>query len=297
MPALATSRPRSIRRRGVADGARRRIRRRRRIGARRLAAAVIVRWLARRCRPHRSRDRCRRRRWGLSSVDGGQAISCSDRGEDRSGHRHRWPGTAGGLPLRRAVPPDPDGIGRCQHGDLRRRRHRIRPSRDAQDRAAGDGGRRRSSSIVSTARFAPWRRSPTPTSPPSTTGARRAYGAGSAAYVVIERLAGGSMRDLLDRGRRLTPSQALVIGLDACRALDHAHRRGFVHGELTPSKLVFGDDRRSADRRLRAGPPARRAAVGGAGHGRDPRRCATPRPSRRCRCRSTARPTSTRCAS
>lgn len=71
-----------------------------------------------------------------------------------------------------------------------------------------------------------------------------AYGTGSAAYVVIERLAGGSMRDLLDRGRRLTPSQALVIGLDACRALDHAHRRGFVHGEITPSKLVFGDDRR-----------------------------------------------------
>jgi len=70
------------------------------------------------------------------------------------------------------------------------------------------------------------------------------YGAGSAAYVVIERLAGGSMRDMLDRGRRLTPSQVLVIGLDACRALDHAHRRGFVHGELTPSKLVFGDDRR-----------------------------------------------------
>jgi serine/threonine-protein kinase len=71
-----------------------------------------------------------------------------------------------------------------------------------------------------------------------------AYGDESAAYVVIERLAGGSMRDMLDRGRRLTPSQALVIGLDACRALDHAHRRGFVHGELTPSKLVFGDDRR-----------------------------------------------------
>ena len=70
------------------------------------------------------------------------------------------------------------------------------------------------------------------------------YGAASAAYVVIERLAGGSMRDMFDRGRRLTPSQTLVIGLDACRALDHAHRRGFVHGELTPSKLVFGDDRR-----------------------------------------------------
>ena len=66
----------------------------------------------------------------------------------------------------------------------------------------------------------------------------------STAYVVIEHLTGGSLRDLVDRGRRLSPSQALAVGLDACRALDHAHRRGFVHTELTPSKLVFGDDRR-----------------------------------------------------
>lgn len=66
----------------------------------------------------------------------------------------------------------------------------------------------------------------------------------STAYVVIEHLTGGSLRDLFDRGRRLSPSQALAVGLDACRALDHAHRRGFVHTELTPSKLVFGDDRR-----------------------------------------------------
>ena len=64
------------------------------------------------------------------------------------------------------------------------------------------------------------------------------------AYVVTETLGGGSLRDLFDRGRRLSPSQALVVGLDACRGLDYAHRRGFVHTELTPSKLVFGDDRR-----------------------------------------------------
>lgn len=69
-------------------------------------------------------------------------------------------------------------------------------------------------------------------------------GNSSTAYVVIEHLSGGSLRDMFDRGRRLTPSQALAVGLDACRGLDHAHRRGFVHGELTPSKLVFGDDRR-----------------------------------------------------
>jgi beta-lactam-binding protein with PASTA domain/serine/threonine protein kinase len=66
----------------------------------------------------------------------------------------------------------------------------------------------------------------------------------STAYVVVEQLTGGSLRDMFDRGRRLTPSQALAVGLDACRGLDYAHRRGLVHGELTPSKLVFGDDRR-----------------------------------------------------
>lgn len=66
----------------------------------------------------------------------------------------------------------------------------------------------------------------------------------STAYVVTESLNGGSLRDLFDRGRRLSPSQALAVGLDVCRALDHAHRRGFVHTELTPSKIVFGDDRR-----------------------------------------------------
>jgi len=66
----------------------------------------------------------------------------------------------------------------------------------------------------------------------------------STAYVVIEQLTGGSLRDMFDRARRLSPSQALAVGLEACRALDYAHRRGFVHTELTPSKLVFGDDRR-----------------------------------------------------
>ena len=63
-------------------------------------------------------------------------------------------------------------------------------------------------------------------------------------YAVVEYLSGGNLRDLFDRGRHLTPSQALMVGLEACRGLDYAHRKGLVHTELTPSKLVFGDDRR-----------------------------------------------------
>jgi serine/threonine-protein kinase len=63
-------------------------------------------------------------------------------------------------------------------------------------------------------------------------------------FWVVEYLSGGSLRDLGDRGRLLEPSQALVVGLEACRALDAAHQHGLIHTELTPSKLVFGDDRR-----------------------------------------------------
>jgi serine/threonine-protein kinase len=63
-------------------------------------------------------------------------------------------------------------------------------------------------------------------------------------YVVSEQLTGGSVRDMLDRGRLLTPSQALVVGLEACKALDVLHRRGIYHGDVRPSTLVFGDERR-----------------------------------------------------
>ncbi|MGZ4771790.1 MAG: PASTA domain-containing protein, partial [Ilumatobacteraceae bacterium] len=63
-----------------------------------------------------------------------------------------------------------------------------------------------------------------------------------AMYVVVEHVGGGSLREYLDRGRTLSPSQALVVGLDACKALDVIHRRGLVHGDIRPSTLIFGDD-------------------------------------------------------
>ena len=54
----------------------------------------------------------------------------------------------------------------------------------------------------------------------------------------------GTLREFLDRGRRLSPSQALVVGIDVCRALHHAHQNGFVHGDVRPANLIFGDDAR-----------------------------------------------------
>ena len=63
-------------------------------------------------------------------------------------------------------------------------------------------------------------------------------------YLVTEYLAGGSLRAMLDQGVRLSPSQALLVGLEATRALDYAHRRGFVHRDIKPANLLFGEDER-----------------------------------------------------
>jgi serine/threonine-protein kinase len=64
-----------------------------------------------------------------------------------------------------------------------------------------------------------------------------------ARFVTVEQLTGGSLRDVLDRGRTLSPSQTLALGLDVLRALDVIHRAGLVHGDVRPSTIVFGDDR------------------------------------------------------
>jgi beta-lactam-binding protein with PASTA domain/tRNA A-37 threonylcarbamoyl transferase component Bud32 len=63
-------------------------------------------------------------------------------------------------------------------------------------------------------------------------------------FLVLEFLGGGSLRAMLDRGRQLSPSQALLVGLEAARGLDYAHRRGFVHRDIKPANLLFGEDRR-----------------------------------------------------
>ena len=68
------------------------------------------------------------------------------------------------------------------------------------------------------------------------------WGVDGSAYLVTEYLAGGSLRSILDSGRILSHSQALVVGLDVCRALDHAHQMGVVHRDLKPANLLFSQD-------------------------------------------------------
>ena len=63
-------------------------------------------------------------------------------------------------------------------------------------------------------------------------------------FLVLEHLGGGSLRDLLDGGHLLSPSQALLLGLQAAKALDYAHRRGLVHRDVKPANLIFDEEGR-----------------------------------------------------
>ena len=63
-------------------------------------------------------------------------------------------------------------------------------------------------------------------------------------YLVFEYLSGGSLRGMLDQGRRLSLSQALLIGLEAAQGLQYAHGRGLVHRDIKPANLLFGDEGR-----------------------------------------------------
>ena len=63
-------------------------------------------------------------------------------------------------------------------------------------------------------------------------------------YIVTEYLAGGSLRAMLDAGHRLSLSQTLLVGLEAARGLEYAHRRGLVHRDIKPANLLFDEDRR-----------------------------------------------------
>ncbi|MDE0494922.1 MAG: PASTA domain-containing protein [Acidimicrobiaceae bacterium] len=58
-------------------------------------------------------------------------------------------------------------------------------------------------------------------------------------YSVTEYLTGGSLAMLLAAGHRLTPSQALVMGLEAARALVNIHAGGRAHLSLGPSAILF----------------------------------------------------------
>ena len=66
------------------------------------------------------------------------------------------------------------------------------------------------------------------------------------AYVVLEYLPGGSLRQVLDRAGTLSPAQVARVGREAAGGLAHAHARGLVHRDIKPANLLFDDDGRLA---------------------------------------------------
>ncbi|HVT77221.1 MAG TPA: PASTA domain-containing protein [Acidimicrobiales bacterium] len=65
-------------------------------------------------------------------------------------------------------------------------------------------------------------------------------------FLVMEFLGGGTLRDMLDSGRRLSVAQAVLVGLECARALDYAHRRGLVHRDIKPANICFDEEGRAA---------------------------------------------------
>ncbi len=167
-----------------------------------------------------------------------------DMSADRPAARTRDPSRPRRARARRPLPGRADGLGRRQHPDRRRRGHRARPPGDGQAGPPGVGRVGGVPRAASRPRCATMSALSHPNIAAVHDWGEEQIGKRTTVYAVVEYLSGGSLRDLFDRGRYLDPSQALVVGLEACRGLDFAHRKGLVHTELTPSKLVFGDDRR-----------------------------------------------------
>ncbi|HET9732429.1 MAG TPA: PASTA domain-containing protein [Acidimicrobiales bacterium] len=63
-------------------------------------------------------------------------------------------------------------------------------------------------------------------------------------YVVLELMAGGSLREVLSGGRRLSVEQTASVGIQAAEGLSAAHRQGLAHRDIKPANLLFDEDGR-----------------------------------------------------
>ena len=70
------------------------------------------------------------------------------------------------------------------------------------------------------------------------------WGSEPLCHLVTEYVDGGSLRAMINAGLLLSRAQALVVGLEAARALEHIHSKGLTHLGVNPSNLLFDTDGR-----------------------------------------------------
>jgi WD40 repeat protein/tRNA A-37 threonylcarbamoyl transferase component Bud32 len=63
-------------------------------------------------------------------------------------------------------------------------------------------------------------------------------------YIVMPYLAGGTLRDRIEDGRRLSVDATIALGKSLARALAHAHEQGIVHRDVKPENVLFTIDGR-----------------------------------------------------